>query len=69
MKVTAGTLTVVCANEECRHKNVLHDVRDAKVVTCEKCHAAIVLPASPVGIITAGSVTIITAPIKDFSFD
>ncbi|MEI6510717.1 MAG: hypothetical protein WCO25_01595 [Candidatus Uhrbacteria bacterium] len=69
MKITAGTLTVVCAKDGCGHKNVLHDVKDAKTVVCEKCHGTIALPASPVGVITAGNVTIISGNVKDFSFD
>lgn len=69
MNITAGTLTIVCANEGCGHKNVLHDVKDAKTVVCEKCKGAIVLPASPVGVITAGNVTIIAGDLTDFSFD
>ena len=69
MNVTASTLTVVCANDGCGHKNVLHGVKDVKPVVCEKCQGTIVLPTSPVGVVTAGTVTIIAGDLTDFSFD
>lgn len=69
MNITAGTLTIVCTNNGCGHKNVLHGVKDMKTIVCEKCKGTIVLPASPVGVITAGNVTIIAGDLTDFSFD